>query len=257
MANKTKTDSKSVREPFDILYNQGMILGPDGQKMSKSKGNVINPDDVVREYGADCLRMYEMFMGPFADSKPWSTSSIKGVYRFLNKVWSMIEEVSQNESKKGVNKKIEVELNELIRNIDDKIERLQFNTCVSDFMKFFNEFSEQIFTDDLKVFLKLLFPFAPVIASEGLEILGETDFLEKYYNYDIIWPKFNPTKQAKTIFKIKVMIANKFRGEFESSQNLSEAQILEEIKNDQSFNKFIPEKISKVVFVPGKVLNII
>jgi leucyl-tRNA synthetase len=225
--------------------------------MSKSKGNVINPDDVVKEYGADCLRMYEMFMGPFADNKPWSSSSIKGVYRFLNKVWAMLEEVSRNDNKNGSNPKIETELNELVRSIDDKIERLQFNTCVSDFMKFLNEFSEEVFKYDLKVFLKLIFPFAPVIASEGLEILGEADFLEKYYNYDIIWPKFDPSKQVKDTFKIKVMIANKFRGDFESASSPTEAQILEEIKKDPNFNKFLPEKISKVVFVPGKVLNII
>ena len=257
MPNKTKIDSKSTREPFATLYNQGMILGPDGRKMSKSIGNVINPDDVIKEYGADCLRVYEMFMGPFADNKPWSTSSIKGAYRFLSKIWGIIEEVSKNNNKNGSNLKIEIELNELVRSIDDKIERLQFNTCVSDFMKFLNEFSEQIFKNDLKVFLKLIFPFAPVIASEGLEMLGEPEFLEKYYNHEITWPNFDSSKQAKNVFKVKLMIGNKFRGEFESSDSLTQEQILIEIKKDIAFNKFLPDKINKVVFVPGKVLNII
>jgi leucyl-tRNA synthetase len=252
--SKTKTSS---REPFAALHNQGHILGPDGQKMSKSKGNVINPDDVVREYGADCLRMFEMFLGPYHDNKPWSTSSIKGVYRFLDKVWKLIEDISQNSQKSGSNIAISRSLNLLVKNIDEKIPTFQFNTCVSDFMKFINDFSGDLYKDDLKVFLKLLFPFAPIISAEGLSMLGEGEFIKSYYNYEITWPSFDPSHVESESIKIKIMIQNKFRGELESKNNITESEALEKIKNDDQFSKYLPEKISKVVYVPGKVLNII
>lgn len=247
----------SNREPFASLHNQGHILGPDGLKMSKSKGNIINPDDVVREYGADCLRMFEMFLGPYHDNKPWSSSSIKGISRFLDKIWKIIEEVNQSNTKIGSNLTIIKPLNLLIKSIDEKIPALQFNTCVSDFMKFINDYSLDLHKDDLKVFLKLLFPFAPIISAEGLSILGETDFLKSYYNYDITWPTYDPTQVTTDIVKIKIMIQNKFRGELVSKNNLTEEQALEKVKSDVQFNKFLPEKINKIVYVPGKVLNII
>jgi len=257
MPNTTNSKAVSAREPFTTLHNQGMILGPDGQKMSKSKGNIVNPDDVIKEYGADCLRMYEMFMGPYADNKPWGTSGIKGVYRFLVKVWGLINDVSKNSTKNGSNENLQVALNDLVKNIDDKIEKLQFNTCVSDFMKFLNENSDFIYKNDLKIFLKLLFPFAPVIVCEGLESLGEPDFLDKYYNYEIVWPVFDPHKVGIKKFKIKVMIANKYRGDLENDGNQTQAELVEMIQNDPNLNKFLPQKVTKIIYVPNKVLNII
>ena len=252
----TKTKISS-REPFASLHNQGHILGPDGQKMSKSKGNVVNPDDVVSEYGADCLRMFEMFLGPYRDNKPWSASSIKGVYRFLDKIWILIEDISQNSTKAGSNITITKPLNLLIKNIDEKIPTLQFNTCVSDFMKFINDFSNDLHKNDLKVFLKLLFPFAPIISAEGISLLGEPDFIKSYYNYGITWPTYDPLQVTTDTLKIKIMIQNKFRGELESKNNLTEAEIIEKVQNDDQFSKSLPEKINKIVYVPGKVLNII
>lgn len=247
----------SNREPFTALHNQGHILGPDGQKMSKSKGNVINPDDVVREYGADCLRMFEMFLGPYHDNKPWSSSSIKGVSRFLDKIWNLIEDLSQNDTKAGSNITISKPLNLLVKSIDEKIPTLQFNTCVSDFMKFVNDFAGDLHKDDLKVFLKLLFPFAPIISAEGMSKLGEPEFLSSYYNYDITWPKYDPLQVTTDVIKIKIMVQNKFRGELESKNSLTESEVIEKVKNHEQFSKFLPDKISKIVYVPGKVLNII
>ncbi len=257
MPNTAHLKTSSSREPFTVLHNQGMILGPDGQKMSKSKGNVINPDDVINEYGADCLRMYEMFMGPYADNKPWGTSGIKGVYRFLVKVWGLIETVAANSSKNGSNKDLESDLNNLVKNIDDKIEKLQFNTCVSDFMKFLNENIDLVHKNDLKVFLKLLFPFAPVIACEGLEILGEVDFLEKYYNYEMVWPAYDPNKMAAAVSKVKVMILNKYRGDLENSAHQTQEQLVEMVRSQPNLSKFLPTTITKVIYVPNKVLNIL
>jgi len=253
----TKSKTKSNREPFNTLYNQGMILGPDNQKMSKSKGNVINPDDVIKEYGVDCLRMYEMFMGPYEDNKPWSTSSIKGVYRFLDKIWAGIETITTDKNKENSNPKIFPALNNLVKNIDEKIPNLQFNTCVSDFMKFWNEFSQDIYKDDLKVFLKLLFPFAPIISAEGLSRLGEADYLDKYYNYQSVWPQHDENTELLSDVKIKIMIQNKFRGEISGNQALSESQILELVKTDEKYKKYLPEKISKVFYVENKIFSIV
>jgi leucyl-tRNA synthetase len=264
-AISTKTSTKNLiensREPFQSVYNQGMILGKDSQKMSKSRGNVTNPDDVVREYGADCLRMYEMFMGPFSESKPWNTDSIKGVFRFLGSVWVLIEKIEQQSStqhsRKTESSELDLATNKLIVTISEKIPKLQFNTCISDFMIYLNKFGDVVDRERLIIFLKLLFPFAPIISAEGLERLGQSSFLEDYYSQKSVWPEAKLETKTDTKVTIKIMIANKFRGEISTDLDTTQDEVISKIKSLESVSRYLPEEIQKIIYIPGKVINII
>jgi leucyl-tRNA synthetase len=164
----------STREPFVKLFHQGMMLGEDFSKMSKSRGNVVNPDDVVAEYGADSFRLFEMFLGPLSATKPWSAKGIEGVYRFLNRVWRLMvdENGKLNGNIKVIKPSDDLErlMNRTIKNVTDDIEDedLKFNTCVSELMIYFNEISklDPVPLVPVEVFVKLLSPFAPHIAEE-------------------------------------------------------------------------------------------
>ncbi|PIY74424.1 MAG: leucine--tRNA ligase, partial [Candidatus Portnoybacteria bacterium CG_4_10_14_0_8_um_filter_40_50] len=154
-------------EPFLKMRHQGIVLAQDGQKMSKSLGNVINPDDVVAQFGADALRMFEMFMGPLEDSKKWDTKGIIGIYRFLERTWNFISKIKNQKSKTQIkNQKLENRIHKTIKKVTEDIEMLKFNTAISSMMILINEFAkeEEIAQEDFETFLKLLSPFAPHIA---------------------------------------------------------------------------------------------
>ena len=173
----------STKEPFKKLFNQGMILGHDGSKMSKSRGNVVNPDDTVKKYGADSMRMYEMFMGPLDKAKPWSTSGLEGCYRFVKKLWSLLFDNENKLNSKIVdsaeNKENEQALHFLIKKITENLERLQFNTCVSEFMIFVNHLTKQpaISKSTVETFTIILNPFMPHISEEIWSSLGKNSEL--------------------------------------------------------------------------------
>ena len=201
----------STREPFKKLFNQGMIGGEDGQKMSKSRGNVVNPDDVVDKYGADSFRVYEMFMGPLDKSKPWNTKGLQGSYRFIQKVWKIFIENREKLNDDEPSKETLRQLHQTIKKVTEDLNTLNFNTAVSQMMIFVNHILtlENYNNEVLRQFLILLNPFAPHISEEIFEIL-------KYningYISDQSWPKYDENYLMPMTMNIAVQINGKTRG---------------------------------------------
>ncbi len=256
----------SQKEPFQRLFNQGLILGPDGQKMSKSRGNVINPDEVMKQYGADTLRMYEMFMGPLEAEKPWSTEGIKGVFRFLNRVWNLAKEVKKQaldqkkQTKKQEPSEIDEKLNQLIYETTEGIKNLRFNVVISKFMVFEDflrkNLAEKKYVDKEKflTFIKLLFPFAPHLSQEIWSMFGKKTLLDKEP-----WPKYEAKLLEKKTYQIVVQINGKKRGVFETDKkDLTEKEIKEIVKTLPLYEKYLKKaKIKKIIFVKGKLVNFV
>lgn len=240
-------------EPFMKLCHQGMILGEDGEKMSKSRGNVINPDEVIRAYGADTLRVYEMFMGPFEAMKPWNTKGIEGAYRFLQKVWRLYEEgnvVDQNSSES-----IERLLHKTIKKVTDDIENFRFNTAISAMMVLANEMmkEKQISKNSLEKLVLILSPFAPHLCEEVWEGLGNDSTLayEK-------WPTFDESLTVDTTFELVLAVNGKKRSSAEVSKDISSEEAIEIALKDESIKRNIEGKqVIKKIYVPGKLVNIV
>ena len=208
----------STREPFQKLFNQGMIRGEDGQKMSKSRGNVINPDDVVRDYGADSFRLYEMFMGPLDKSKPWNTKGLQGCHRFLKKVWRIYMENPENIQEGCASDETRRMLHQTIKKITDDLDNLNFNTAISQMMIFINhmQVQDQYDPEILKTFLILLNPFAPHV-SEELNNLLSIDSGKLLL--DLNWPKYDDSLIIADTITIAVQINGKTRGTIEIDSN--------------------------------------
>jgi leucyl-tRNA synthetase len=249
-------------EPFLKLKNQGLILGPDGDKMSKSKGNVVNPDDVVMEYGADALRLYEMFMGPLEDNKPWDTRGVVGVRRFLDKVYnlSLRAERSNPSEKIAASSKTPPRndmkvLHKAIKKITEDLQELKFNTAISQLMIVSNAFSDasDIAQETFEAFLKLLAPLAPHIAEELWEQLGHTTsiFIEP-------WPTFDPALIVDDMVTMGVQVNGKVRGTIEIAPDADEATAKNLAIIEPNVLKWIEGKeIAKIIYVPGKIFNIV
>jgi len=240
----------STPEPFYKLKNQGIVLGEDNQKMSKSRGNVINPDDVIKEYGADSMRLYEMFMGPFEAVKPWSTQGIRGVYRFLNKVWSLQEKLQEvpvfDELKRLQHK--------LIKKVTEDIETFNFNTAVSSLMEAVNAMAANSFVPKelFEIFLILLSPLAPHFAEELWEKLGhkKSIALEK-------WPKYELKMIQETEADLIIQVNGKFRDIIKVVADISEKEALEKALSSQKVKKYVKGKPKKVIFVKNKLINFV
>ena len=197
----------STKEPFKKLFNQGMIQGEDGQKMSKSRGNVINPDDVVKEYGADSFRLYEMFMGPLEKSKPWKTKGLQGCYRFLQKVWRLFHDKTKNIEYNCANKETLKILHQTIKKVSEDINNLRFNTAVSQLMIFTNHLVtlDTLDREVLDTFLILLNPFAPHLSEEINESLGNDTITS------IRWPEYDNSLIIENISTVAVQFNGKMR----------------------------------------------
>ena len=250
-----------TKEPFQKLFNQGLILGPDGQKMSKSRGNVINPEIVAKEYGVDALRMYEMFMGPLEAEKPWSTEGIKGIFRFLNRIWKLSQIIKNQRKIKRVPDDFEKELNNLIYETTEGIEKMRFNVVISKMMVFEDylrrklEEGYNIPKERFLIFIKLLFPFAPYISQEiWSEIFKKKGFLDLEK-----WPKYNEKLIKKEVFVYIVQINGKKRGEFTyHKEDISENEALEKVKNLPFYEKYLKgKKIKKIIIVKGRLVNFV
>ncbi|OGY93196.1 MAG: hypothetical protein A3H70_00260 [Candidatus Komeilibacteria bacterium RIFCSPLOWO2_02_FULL_48_11] len=252
-------------EPFLSLRNQGLILGPDGQKMSKSRGNVINPDEVIEQFGADTMRLYEMFMGPLEDAKPWDTNGIVGVRRFLERVWEMGKfQVSSFQPKAGQpladkfqDKKREVnrELHKLIKKVGDDIVSFNFNTAVSQFMIFVNAVYKigEISQEHLELFLKVLNPFAPHIANELWSKLGHKGLLEKE-----TWPKYNASLLVEDEVTYAVQVNGKVRSSVTVAADADEDEVARVATKNAKVAKYLTgKKITKQIFVPGRLINFV
>jgi len=244
-----------TKEPFKKLVNQGLILGPDHEKMSKSRGNVIVPDEIVKKYGADTLRIYEMFMGPFEEVKPWDTQGIIGVHRFLNRIWELSKKIKRKKIKKEKDKEILREINKLIKKVSEDIENFKFNTAVSAMMEFVNFISNrEISIETWMKFIKLLFPFAPHISQEIWSLFGN----KKLLDYEK-WPEYDQKYIEEKIRKIIVQINGKKRDEIEIEESQIDIEKLKEIVlNRQRIKKFLEDKkISKIILAQNKILNIV
>ncbi|MEO8514326.1 MAG: leucine--tRNA ligase [Ignavibacteria bacterium] len=251
----------STREPFVRLYHQGMILGEDSNKMSKSRGNVVNPDEVIANYGADSLRLFEMFLGPLSATKPWSTNGIEGVYRFLNKIWRLVvnEDGSINAKIHDVKPEGDSEriMHRTIMNITEDIEDMdmKFNTCVSELMIYVNEISRMEFIprELIITLVKLISPFAPHIAEELWQRLGGkgTASFEK-------WPEFDPAKVQKSVVTVIGQVNGKVRSKIEADTDTPDDKLIELMKQDEKIRSYIEGKeIIKQIVVKNKLVNIV
>ncbi|MDR1528525.1 MAG: leucine--tRNA ligase [Puniceicoccales bacterium] len=245
-------------EPFRKLFHQGIILGEDGTKMSKSRGNVINPDDVVRRYGADALRLYEMFLGPLDMMKPWSTKGMEGVSRFLKKIWS--EYVDRDGNTKSFHDNLSDEcqriVNETIKKVGNDIEGLKFNTAISQMMICLNSIQKAGGFDNVSAgnFLKILAPFAPHISEELWARLGNNGSI-----YDAPWPEYDDSKIVATSHKIIVQVNGKMRAELIINDvNMSEDAIFELAISIGNVRKYVADKkMLKKVYAKGTVVNFV
>jgi leucyl-tRNA synthetase len=259
----------SHSEPFKKLVHQGMILGEDNEKMSKSRGNVINPDDVVKEYGADSLRVYEMFLGPLEKDKPWSTKAIEGVYRFLSRAYRLyfIDDKDGNETLKVADVPMTAEdekiLHQTIKKVTEDIEGLRFNTAISQMMVFVNHFTPMEKTPKaaMKVFAQLLAPFAPHVGEEmwqavhsiGQAGAGAIPSLS-YSN----WPAFDPELCKADSVTVAVQVLGKLRGTLEVEPGTAQAVLEDMAKKTETIARFLEGKeIVKVIYVQNKILNFV
>ena len=244
-------DVIGCKEPYMKRTAHGMILGENGEKMSKSRGNVVNPDVVIGEFGADTLRLYEMFIGDFEKAAPWNPSSIRGCKRFLERVAALTDIANGN----GVTPKLESSLHKLIKKVTSDIDTMKFNTAIAAMMAFVNEVYENgsLTNDELEILIKLLNPFAPHLTEEMWEYMGNKTLvsLEK-------WPNYDESKTIDDTVKIAVQVNGKLKATIDISKNISKDDAISTAKNEPKVAEFIAGKdIVKEIFVPGKIVNIV
>jgi leucyl-tRNA synthetase len=249
----------STREPFMKLRHQGLILGENSKKMSKSLGNVVNPDDVVKEYGADAMRMFEMFMGPLEEMKPWSTRGLEGVFRFLNRVWRLYVDESGNLNP-DINDtlpSVDVErvYHATVKKVGEDIERLSFNTAIAQMMIFVNEVMK-IETKPraiLENFVLVLAPFAPHLAEELWQKLGHTNSLA----YEP-FPVYDPAKLVETTVEVVLQLNGKIRSKISVEKDTPEHQLEALCLADDHIRKYLDGKeIVKTIVVKNKLVNLV
>ena len=252
-------DLVSTKEPFTRLFNQGMIQGEDGSKMSKSRGNSINPDEIVETTGADALRLFEMFMGPLDKAKPWSTTGLQGSHRFLKRIWRMFD--SENGGLKitdvdpAEDKKLYKLLHRTIMKVTIDIENLRFNTAISALMTLGNKMKSRMSVSraNAETFILMISPFVPHIAEEIWRRLGHTETIV-FEN----WPEYNELLAKEDLTNIAVQVNGKLRGEFQIENDI-DVEIIEQMAKDlPEIQKWTDGKeILKVVVVPNRVVNIV
>jgi leucyl-tRNA synthetase len=246
------------KEPFQRLYNQGMILGDNHEKMSKSKGNVVNPDDVVEQYGADTLRLYEMFMGPLDAGIAWSTTGLAGARKFLDRVYRTFidDEGKMRDHITTFNDgKLDKVYNETVKKVTEDFEDLHFNTAISQMMVFINEAQKvdvlpYAYVEGL---VKMLAPIAPHLMEEIWSKLGNKHSL----TYEA-WPTFDPTALVTETYQLMVQVNGKLRGHITVDAGTDDATIKAAAKEVENVKKFIADKtIVKEIVVPKKIVNIV
>ncbi len=240
-----------VDEPYAKRTAQGLILGPDGDKMSKSKGNVVDPNDVVNEYGADVLRVYILFMGDYASAAPWNDSSVKGCKRFLDRVAALTDLVKGT----GVTAKLESAFHKTVKKVTEDIEDMKFNTAIAAMMSLINTIYEvgSLTADELKTLLKLLCPFAPHICEEMWGTLGEKNFLSM-----TAWPEWDEAKTVDAEIEIAVQVSGKLRATITIAADASKEDAIAAALADERIQAAIAGKnVVKEIYIPGKIVNIV
>lgn len=242
----------NTKEPYKKRTSHGMILGENGEKMSKSRGNVVNPDDIVSEYGADTLRLYEMFIGDFEKSAPWSTSGIKGCRRFIDRYWNLQDILVDGK----LRKELEASFHKTIKKVSYDIENLKFNTAIAALMSLINEIYEtgNITCEELKIFTILLNPFAPHVTEEIFEIqsLGTGMVCEQ------AWPKFDESKCAQSTVEIAIQVNGKIKAKLIVTKNMPKDEVINLAKSNEKIVPLLKDKnILKEIYVEGKLVNIV
>ena len=241
-------------EPFDRLFHQGIILAEDGEKMSKSRGNVVNPDAVIADYGADAVRMYLMFLGPLEAMKPWNTKGIEGISRFLRKTWRELTSDKVSPDAKDA-PELEKELHKTIKKVTEDYEHLRFNTAISQMMILLNMIgkAETLSLQSAKTFVQLLAPLAPHIAEELWVHLGGEAGIS-----NAVWPKADESKLTEDQIKLMVQVNGKVRGQIFIAPDADKDTVLGAAKSEEKVAAFIDGKtIVKEIYVPGKIINIV
>ncbi|WP_318529890.1 leucine--tRNA ligase [Mycoplasma enhydrae] len=245
----------NTKEPFAKLINQGLILGPDGQKMSKSLGNVISPDGLVESHGADALRIYEMFMGPLTDSKSWNTDSLNGIRKFLDKIYNLINYLKDNIDLSVKHEELDSKINQLILDINENLKRYKFNIAISKFMVFINylvNIKKINSSSIIKNFAIMLSPFAPHLSEEFLEMINE-----KPIQYQS-WPYAEKDKILISNPQIGIQINGKARGQIEILPTWTKEDVINNALKIPSILKWIENKeVVKTIYVENKIINII
>ncbi len=250
-----------TKEPFQKLFNQGMILGENNEKMSKSTGNIVNPDDILKSHGADTLRLYLMFMGPLDASIAWSPNGLDGARRFLDRVWRLLvdNETGKITSKLDQNAVASTDLekiyHETVKKVSEDFDNLRFNTAISQMMVFINECykAEQIPTAFAEGFIKMLAPICPHVTEELWQLLGHTTSLTH-----AIWPTFDASKLVSDMIEIVVQVNGKLRTKLLVDKDVAEEAVKEEaFAHERVQDQLVDKTIRKVIYVPGKLLNIV
>ncbi len=241
-----------TKEPYQKRTSHGMILGANGEKMSKSRGNVVNPDDIIAEYGADTLRMYEMFMGGFDQEAPWSTESIKGCFKFLEKVYRLMKIVTPEE---GYSKELESTMHKTIKKVSDDYEKMKFNTAIAALMALINDINKlgKITKGELRTFLILLNPVAPHITEEMWQQAGFEGRL-----YQTTWPVYDESKTIEDEIEIPVQVNGKVRATIKVAKEASAEEIEKVAFENTDVLKFTDgHEIVKKIYVPGRIYTVV
>ena len=250
-------DLVSTKEPFQKLVNQGMILGSNGEKMSKSRGNVVNPDDVIDKWGADAFRVYEMFMGPLEATKPWNTDAISGSHRFLKRMWRLLinEEGEAAQASGEISDKTNRLLHKTIKKVTEDTENMRFNTAIAAMMEWLNAAQKEtsIGPEAAKALTLMLAPYAPHMAEEIWQRYGHTEPLT-YAS----WPSFQESLCVEDSVTVSMQVNGKFRGTIEVAKTASKEEVLNLAKEQENVKKQLEGKtIRKEIYVPGKIVNFV
>jgi leucyl-tRNA synthetase len=236
----------STPEPFTRLISVGLIMAEDGRKMSKRFGNVINPDDIVDTYGADTLRIYEMFMGPFTDAIAWKTASLIGARRFLERVWKLQESFTT-----ATNADVERVLNQSIKKVGEDIQNFKFNTAISQMMIFINEAERGVTKEQYQKFITLLAPFAPHIADEIWQTLGSDGSVNVAQ-----WPSYDESKLLADTVTLAVQVDGKARAEITLPRDAAQPEA-EKAAKEAAAKWLEGKQPMRVVFVANRLVNLV
>ena len=240
-----------TKEPYMKRTSHGMILGDNNEKMSKSRGNVVNPDDIVRDFGADTLRCYEMFIGDFEKSAPWSENGVKGCRKFLDKVWRTQELVDEDSNFE----KMETLTHQTIKKVSEDYENLKFNTAIAQLMTLLNEFNnlDKISNEQYKIFLILLNPVCPHITEEIWQRMGYEGYV-----HEASWPEYDESKTILDVIELPIQVNGKLRTTVEIGRDASEDEVFEKAIKDDVVAKYLEEgNVVKKIYVKGRIFNII
>ena len=236
-------------EPYKKRTSHGMILGENGEKMSKSRGNVVNPDDIVRDYGADTLRTYEMFIGAFELSAAWSEDGVKGCRRFLERVWKL-QDIMTDENVYSAD--LETKMHQTIKKVSSDFKNLKYNTAIAAMMALLNDFTKKnaITRAEYQTLILLLNPVAPHITEELWQITGGEGYV-----YEQAWPEYDEAKTVENTVEIAVQINGKTKGTLEIGRDDAKDAVIEKAK--ASIADKLTGNIVKEIYVPGRIVNIV